>query len=60
MPTRIYKELDHTAEGFVVLRVILLHPLQAIFDLLEKIQSFFVNDHIDHSSKIYKGITIKP
>ena len=56
MPTRIYMERDHTTEGLVVLRAILHHPLQAIFSLPAKIQFFFVKDHIDHSSKVYKGI----
>ena len=48
------------AEGFVVLRAILHHPLQVIFALLEKIQSFFVEDHIDHFIKVYKHITTNP
>ena len=60
MPTRIYKERDHMVEGFVVSRAILYHPLQAIFALPIKIQSFFVKDHVDYFHKVYKGIIIEP
>ena len=60
MPTRIYKERDHTAEGLVVLWANLHLLLQAVFALPIKIQSFFVKDHINHFSEVYKAIITKP
>ena len=60
VPTRIYKERDHTAEGLMVLQAILHCFLQEIFALQAKIQSFFIKDYIDHANKVYKGIIIEP
>ena len=54
MPTRFYKEREHTAEALEVHRAGSSPFFFSIFVPQTKIKSFFVKDFIDQSNKVYK------
>ena len=54
MPTRFYKEREHTTKALEVHRAGSSTTFFLIFVLPKKIKSLFVKDLIDQANKVYK------
>ena len=60
MPTRFYKEREHTVEGLKVHRDSSSSIFFKVFAFLARSHLSLVERLIDHANKIYKGKKYKP